>query len=104
MTERLHALGIDDVVIPLTWEESVAACLAKEGDRRPVSAREVAASLGLIEGVKPAAPVPSNRLRASEPSPPRRRPQDVGAPETSVSTLAGCHGRAPRQNLVAWES
>jgi serine/threonine protein kinase len=40
MTERLHALGIDDVVIPLAWEEIVAACLAKEADRRPVSARK----------------------------------------------------------------
>src|SRR6185295_7703204 len=65
MTERLHALGIDDVVIPLVWEEVVAACLAKEADRRPVSVREVAVRLELLEGANPAAPVPS-----SETSPP----------------------------------
>ena len=86
MTERLHALGIDDVVIPLTWEETVAACLAKEAERRPVSAREVAASLGLIEGVKPAAPVPSTDT-SQRTLAPEAPPADVGTPETSVSTL-----------------
>ncbi|MBE0542187.1 MAG: hypothetical protein IH623_12435, partial [Verrucomicrobia bacterium] len=40
--------------IPLVWEETVAACLAKEPDRRPVSMRDVALRLGLMEGAKPA--------------------------------------------------
>src|SRR6267143_6499204 len=66
MTERLHALGIDDVVIPLVWEETVASGLAKEADRRPVRAREVAVRLGLIEGVKPIVTEPASEAR--EPS------------------------------------
>jgi len=47
MTERLFQLGIHDVVIPLTWEETVAACLEKDAARRPVSIRDVASRLGL---------------------------------------------------------
>jgi len=50
MTERLHQFGIDDVTIPLAWEETVAACLAKEPGLRPGSARDVAVRLGLMEG------------------------------------------------------
>jgi serine/threonine protein kinase len=47
MTERLFEFGVTDTFIPLAWEETVAACLAKDASRRPVSAREVAARLGL---------------------------------------------------------
>lgn len=47
MTERLFEFGITDTVIPLAWEETVAACLEKEPARRPVSIRDVAARLGL---------------------------------------------------------
>jgi serine/threonine protein kinase len=47
MTERLFHFGIHDVVIPLTWEETVAACLEKDAARRPVSIRDVALRLGL---------------------------------------------------------
>ena len=47
MTERLFEYGIEEAHVPLVWEETVAACLAKEADRRPVSTRDVAARLGL---------------------------------------------------------
>jgi serine/threonine protein kinase len=47
MTERLFEFGITDTFIPLAWEETVAACLAKDASRRPVSARAVAQGLGL---------------------------------------------------------
>ena len=47
MTERLFQFGVHDVVIPLTWEETVAACLEKDAARRPVSIKDVAARLGL---------------------------------------------------------
>ena len=47
MTERLFQFGIHDVVIPLTWEEAVAACLEKDVSRRPVSIRDVASRLGM---------------------------------------------------------
>lgn len=47
MTERLFQFGIDDVVIPLTWEETISACLEKDAARRPGSIRDVATRLGL---------------------------------------------------------
>ena len=45
MSDRLATLGIDNP-IPTAWEETVAACLAKEPGRRPQSALEVLRSLG----------------------------------------------------------
>ena len=48
MTERLFEFGIHDVVVPLNWEETVAACLEKDATRRPVSIRDVAARLGFV--------------------------------------------------------
>lgn len=47
MTERLFEFGIEDAIVPLPWEETVAACLEKDPARRPVSAREIANRLGL---------------------------------------------------------
>jgi serine/threonine protein kinase len=47
MTDRLFEFGISDTFIPLAWEEAIAACLAKDAARRPVSARELAVRLGL---------------------------------------------------------
>jgi len=39
--------------IPKVWEEVVASCLAKDSAKRPVSAREIARRLGLVEGGEP---------------------------------------------------
>jgi serine/threonine protein kinase len=47
MTERLFEFGVVDTFIPLAWEETIAACLEKDATRRPISARDVAARLGL---------------------------------------------------------
>jgi len=47
LSERRASLGIQGGPIPQTWEETVAACLAKEPGKRPQSAGEVAARLGL---------------------------------------------------------
>jgi len=41
----LHELGIHDVHIPLSWEETVAACLEREPLRRPKSAAEISRRL-----------------------------------------------------------
>jgi len=48
MTERLFAFGVGEPIIPLHWEETVAACLEKDAARRPISAKEVSARLGLL--------------------------------------------------------
>jgi len=49
MTERLFEFGVDDVSIPLNWEETVAACLEKDPARRPGNSREVATRLGVLK-------------------------------------------------------
>jgi serine/threonine protein kinase len=41
MTERRAELGIEGEAIPKNWEETVAACLAKDPAQRPQSASEV---------------------------------------------------------------
>jgi serine/threonine protein kinase len=52
LSERLFELGFEDVEIPLIWEETVAACLAKEAAKRPGSAGQIAVRLGLATSPK----------------------------------------------------
>ena len=60
MMERRQAFGIQAEPpvasgvepIPKEWEETVAACLEKEPEKRPQSAREVAGRLGLEVGTR----------------------------------------------------
>jgi serine/threonine protein kinase/tetratricopeptide (TPR) repeat protein len=47
MTERRKDLNIEPASVPATWEEVVAACLAKDPGRRPQSTAEVAQRLQL---------------------------------------------------------
>lgn len=47
MTERRKELDIEPASIPPIWEDTVAACLAKDSSRRPQSAAEVAQRLQL---------------------------------------------------------
>jgi TolB-like protein/Flp pilus assembly protein TadD len=47
MTERRKDLDIEPASVPATWEEVVAACLAKDPERRPQSTAEVAKRLQL---------------------------------------------------------
>ena len=47
MTERRKELDIEPASVPPIWEETVAACLAKDPSRRPQSAAEVAQRLQL---------------------------------------------------------
>src|SRR6266567_1528835 len=50
MTERRKELDIEPAFVPTIWEDSVAACLAKDPSRRPQSAAEVAQRLQLAPG------------------------------------------------------
>lgn len=47
MTDRLFEFGITDSLIPLNWEEAIAACLDKDASRRPVSPYDLASRLGI---------------------------------------------------------
>jgi len=51
----LFEFGVVDTFIPLAWEETIAACLDKDAARRPVSARDVAARLGIEPALRPVA-------------------------------------------------
>jgi len=54
LTEQRAELGLPGAQIPAEWEQTIAACLAKDPERRPRSALEVAQRLGL-EGLMPVA-------------------------------------------------
>jgi uncharacterized delta-60 repeat protein len=56
MKERLRELGIEDDSIPAVWEETVAACLAKNPADRPQSVKEVLQLLERSELPKPVEP------------------------------------------------
>src|SRR6266545_3133095 len=50
MTERRKELDIEPALVPQVWEDTVAACLAKDPSRRPQSAAQVAQRLLLPSG------------------------------------------------------
>ena len=56
MNARLAELGVSDVEIPANYEETIAACLAKNPAERPASVKEIARRLGLIESENKPAP------------------------------------------------
>ena len=77
MAERRAELGIKGEPIPKNWEETVAACLAKEPGRRPKSFVEVAQHLQKANSQSLVSPVP--------PLQPVSAPVQSGAPVKAVS-------------------
>jgi serine/threonine protein kinase len=81
MTERRAELGIKGATIPKNWEETVAACLAKDPAQRPQSAAEVEKRLQNVPS-QPASEVESfpkqkktkPQLKKAKPQPPGRTP------------------------------
>jgi serine/threonine protein kinase len=70
VTERRVELGIEGDAIPQIWEETVAACLAKDPVERPQSAKEI--EQRLVKEVSPEVPAKdgSKALPESAPKPP----------------------------------
>ena len=62
MTERRRELDIEPAFVPPVWEDTVAACLAKDPSRRPQSAIQVAQRLELATGQIRTRVVPGTRL------------------------------------------
>jgi outer membrane protein OmpA-like peptidoglycan-associated protein len=92
MTERRAELGIKGEPIPKNWEETVAACLAKDRAQRPQSAAEVGKRLQNVPS-RPASEVESvPKLKKTKPQPEKAKPQPpVRTPPTRKPwlTIAG---------------
>ncbi|MBI4024970.1 MAG: SUMF1/EgtB/PvdO family nonheme iron enzyme [Verrucomicrobia bacterium] len=58
MADRRKELGVVGYPIPKEWEETVAACLAKEPQARPQSTLEIAKRLGIAAQGVPGSPPP----------------------------------------------
>jgi len=62
LAERRKELDIEPASVPQVWEETVAACLAKDPPHRPQSAAEVAQRLQLAPAPARTRVTPSKRL------------------------------------------
>src|SRR5207248_553648 len=66
LTERRRDLNIEPASVPAIWEETVAACLAKDPARRPQSAAEVVQRLQLSLAKTGTVPSVPSRRRSSK--------------------------------------
>jgi hypothetical protein len=69
MSERLAQLEVPGAAIPESWENAVAACLAKESEDRPASAEEV---LGMMKDEGRMKKAPSRKAKRGAGVPPAR--------------------------------
>ena len=97
-------IGNEDAV-PDEWEETIAACLAKDPAQRPQRAGEVAERLGLAP--RPMESAPTARASSTAPSPAETRssvPVVTVEPEPTVLTPIPITPRRPLRvrRLVAW--
>jgi TolB-like protein/Tfp pilus assembly protein PilF len=84
MTERRKELDIEPAFIPPVWEDTVAACLAKDPSRRPQSAVDVAQRLQLPSG--------HARIRTTPGKTSKKKPLAIAAiAAASVLVLAGLY-------------
>jgi serine/threonine protein kinase len=88
MTERRAALGMAGDVIPKNWEETVAACLAKDPAQRPQSAAEVQKRLQSVSGPTEI-PARAKTRRSPKSTAKRRSPVSTSAPRKWWPTIVG---------------
>ena len=69
---RREELDLTGEPIPAEWEETIAACLAKEPEQRPQSIAEVAERLGLRASPIPNGSLPPRKKVATQSPPPKR--------------------------------
>lgn len=106
LAARREELEVAGAPIPREWEETIAACLAKDPAQRPASVHEIARRLGLpVPAGKEAAASSATAkpvVRIEKPAPPNRGPVLKIAALLLVLTLAAAGGwwfglEAPRQ-------
>jgi TPR repeat protein/serine/threonine protein kinase len=100
LAERRSELGIAGEPIPVAWEQTVAACLAKDLAQRPQTAREVADRLEIKEsGASSQQPdgLPRNGGRSAELQP---APPDSDADERSLKNFATESRPRPRSKRL----
>jgi serine/threonine protein kinase/Tfp pilus assembly protein PilF len=84
MTERRKELDIEPASVASIWEDTVAACLAKDPSRRPQSAAEVAQRLQLTSAPTGTSVAPAHRAN--------RKPLVIGGiAMLSILALAGLY-------------
>ncbi|GIL14812.1 MAG: hypothetical protein BroJett038_35320 [Chloroflexota bacterium] len=98
MAERRRELEVDGAVIPLEWEETIAACLAKEAADRPQSAGEVAERLGLGSSPKVERRTPNLQRPTGDESP---GPTKLGPESDSRSETTNPRSRIPAMAGIA---
>ena len=92
MTERRKELDIEPATVPPVWEDTVAACLAKDPSRRPHSGVEVAQRLQL--------PPEQARIRTTPGKTSKRKPLLIaGIAAACALVLAGLYFRAPGRHV-----
>ena len=92
MTERRKELDIEPATVPPVWEDTVAACLAKDPSRRPHSGVEVAQRLQIPPG--------QARIRTTPGKTSKRKPLLIaGIAAACALVLAGLYFGAPRRHV-----
>ncbi len=83
MTQRRKDLGISGKPIPRRWEDTVAACLAKDPARRPQSCREVMQLLGVSDTKR----IPRPRAKSGEGKKTRTSRSKTASPRTETPSV-----------------
>src|SRR5438874_342646 len=93
MTERRKDLNIEPAFVPVAWEETIAACLAKDPMRRPQSATEVAQRLQLPSGQ-------TKTGTTARKSSKRKQLLITGVVAASILVLAGVYFGTPKRHVL----
>jgi serine/threonine protein kinase/outer membrane protein OmpA-like peptidoglycan-associated protein len=88
MADRRGELGINGGPIPTSWEETIAACLAKEPGQRPRSALEIAQRLENVQPHSPGFPIPPGDDEAEPVDPPSTPAELVISPIEMPQSVA----------------
>ena len=89
MAARRVDLDLKGAPIPAEWEETIAACLAKEPEQRPQTIAEVAERLGLRGTIPPSRILPRKVAASSPGGPKKRQPLLIAAAVVAMMVLGG---------------